>query len=141
MSKLICVLLILSSLGWAQASSDGAFSVHHLNNARYSLNPPQMREAESIYLCACSVVQREFHSGASGLCPHFTVVIGAERNELHSRRTQAGEIRMKKWDPIVFTQGVVVLTFDQMLTREVIVQLGNRALRQSNATVDVAGLK
>jgi hypothetical protein len=141
MSKLLSVLVVLSSFGLAQSSSDGAFSVHHLNNVNYSVRPAQMREAESIYHTACSVVQREFHSGASELCPHFTVVIGAEQNELHSRRAQGGEIWMKKWDPIVFAQGVVVLTFDHMLTRDVIVQLGNRALRQSNATADVAGLK
>lgn len=140
MSKLISVIILLASLGSAQSSSDGAFSVHHLNNVNYSLRPTQMREAESIYHAACSVVQHEFH-GASELCPHVAVVIGTELNELHSKRAQGGEIWMKKWDPTVFAQGVVVLTFDQMLTRDVIVQLGDRALRQSTATVNVAGVK
>lgn len=141
MSKLLAVLFILSSLGLAQSSSDGSFSVHHLNTVNPSLRPAQMLEAESVYHSACRVVQREFHKGASEPCPHFTVLVGAERNELHSRRTEDGQIWMKKWDPIVFAQGVVVLTFDQMLTRDVIVKLGNRALQQSNAAVDVAGLK
>ena len=48
---------------------------------------------------------------------------------------------MKKWDPFVFAEGVVVLTFDDMLTRDAIAQLGNRALQQSNAAINVAGLK
>jgi hypothetical protein len=141
MSKLLCALLVLSSLGLAQSSSDGSFSVRHITNVNFSLRPAQILEAESIYHSACSVVKREFYRGAGEPCPHFTVVIGAKRNELHSRRTQEGEILMKKWDPFVFAQGVVVLTFDDMLTRNTIAQLGSRALRQSNVDKDVAGLK
>jgi hypothetical protein len=45
---------------------------------------------------------------------------------------------MKQWDPIVFAKGVVVLSFDRMLTHDVVGQLGNRALRQTKAKVDVA---
>jgi hypothetical protein len=140
MLKVMFVLLVLSSVGLAQSSSDGSFSVHHFKNASYSLTPAQMREAESIYHSACAVVQHDFHSG-SELHPHLTVVIGAERNEVHSRRIPVGEIWMKNWDPIVFAQGVVVFAFDQMLPRDVIMQLANRAFRESNAAVDVAGLK
>ncbi|MGC2473189.1 MAG: hypothetical protein WA485_02555 [Candidatus Sulfotelmatobacter sp.] len=47
---------------------------------------------------------------------------------------------MKKWDLVTFAQGVAVLAFDSMLTHDVIVQLGNRGFRQSNAAVDVADL-
>jgi hypothetical protein len=140
MSRLLIVLLILSSLGFAQSSSDGSFSVHQLNNTRFPLKPAELIEAESIYHSACLVVQREFHKGANEPCPHFTVLVGAARNELQSKRTHEGQIRMKKWDLIVFAQGVVVLTFDQILARDMIVQLASQALRQSNA-VDVAGVK
>jgi hypothetical protein len=140
MLKGMFVLLVFSSVGLAQASSDGSFLVQDFKNAGDSLRPAQMREAESIYHSACAVVQHDFHSG-SELHPHFTVVIGAERNEVHSRRIPVGEIWMRKWDPIVFAQGVVVLAFDQMLTRDVMMQLANRAFRQSNAAVDVTALK
>lgn len=140
MLKAMCVLIVLSSIGLAQTSSDGSFSVQHLKNASELLKPPQMREAESIYQGVCAVVQHDFNRGASELRPHFTVVIGAERNEVHSRRTQDGEIWMKKWDLVTFAQGVAVLAFDSMLTHDVIVQLGNRGFRQSNAAVDVADL-
>jgi hypothetical protein len=141
MSKLLFILFFLSSVGFAQSSSDGSFSVHHLKKVNFSPTPAQILETEGIYHSACPVVQREFHKGASEPCPHFTGHIGAERNELHSRRTQDGQIWMKKWGPIVFAQGVVVLTFDQMLTLDVIVELGNRVVQQSNAVIDVAGLK
>jgi hypothetical protein len=100
-----------------------------------------MREAESIYHSACAAVQRKFHSGASTVHPHFPVVIGAERNELHSKRTQGGEIRMKNWDSIRVCTRRRGPSLYHLLTQDVIVQLTNRALRQADATVDVAGLK
>ena len=140
MLKAMFVIIVLSSVGVAQSSSDGSFSVHPFENGDYSLRPAQIREAENIYHSVCAIIQREFHSGAREVHPHFTVVIGAERNEVHSRLTEAGEIWLKKWDPIAFAQGVVVLAFDSMLTHDVIVQLGNRGLHQSNAAVDVVDL-
>jgi hypothetical protein len=141
MFKAMFALLVLCSVGLAQSSSDESFSVHHFKKANYSLKPAQMREAENIYRNVCATVERDFHRAGTELHPRFTVVIGAEANEVHSRRTQADEIWMKKWNPMMFAQGVVVLAFDQMLTRDVIVQLANRAFRQSNATVSVAGIE
>ena len=138
MSRVMFTLLVLVSAGLAQTAADGSFSVRHATDASYSLNPAQMRQAERLYQSACAVVRREFHSGSVELRPHFTVVIGTERNEVHSRRTEPGEIWMKKWDPTTFTQGSVVLAFDRILTHDVIVQLGNWVVQQNNATVDVA---
>ena len=66
------------------------------------------------------------------LRPHFTVGIGTERDELNFTSTERGEIGMKKWDPIKFTQGDVILAFEQMLTPDASVQLGNRVIRQYN---------
>ena len=39
---------------------------------------------------------------------------------------------MKKRDPIKFTQGNVILAFEQMLTPDASVHLGNRVIRQYN---------
>lgn len=90
-----------------------------------------MREAERLYQSACAVVRHEFQSDVE-LRPHFTVVIGAERDELNFTRTKRGGIGMKKRDPIKFTQGNVILAFEQMLTPDASVQLGNRVIRQYN---------
>jgi|SRR5271169_959177 len=148
MLKVMFTLLILASAGLAQSSSDGSFSVHHSRQATFSLSPAQMREAESLYRSACAVVQHDFRRGAGQLSPHFTVVVGTDRDEVYGNMIQAtsevhgnAEIRMKKWNPIIFAQGVAVLAFDQMLTGDVIRRLGDQAVRYSNATVDVAGLK
>ena len=144
MLKLMFALLVMASVGLAQSSSDGSFSVRNSRHENSSLSAAQMREAESLYQSACEAVQSDFHS-TEGLHPHFTVVIDADRNEVHSRgmKVDSGgvQIWMKKWNPTVFAQGVVVLAFHELLTRDLITQLGKRAVRNSNATVDVAGFK
>src|ERR1039458_2714241 len=137
MLKLMVTLLIVVSVATAQSSSDGSFSVHHSKHANFSLSRTQMREAESLYQSACVVVQQDFRVGTDVVHPHLTVVIGGESNEVHDMQ----EIRMKKWDPAMFAEGVVILAYHEQLTADKIKQLGNRAVRYSNATVDVAGLK
>jgi hypothetical protein len=47
---------------------------------------------------------------------------------------------MKNWDPITFSQRVVILALDEMLTKDVVVQLGNWAVHQKQRCVDVADL-
>ena len=147
MLKVMAILLILASASLAQTSSDGSFSVQHIKHEDFSLNAAQMREAETLYKSACEVVQREFHGSAGKLHPHFKVVIGADHNEVnglipHNKQSETGtEIRLKKWNPRMFAQGVVVLAFDELLSTDVISQLGNRAIRYSGAAVDVADVK
>ena len=137
MLKLMVTLLIAVSAAMAQSSSDGSFSVHHSKHANFSLSRVQMREAESLYQNACVVVQQDVRVSTEIVHPHFTVVVGAETNEVHNME----EIRMKKWNPTMFAEGVVILAYQQELTADKIKQLGNRAVRYSNATVDVAALK
>ena len=58
-----------------------------------------MRETETIFHSVCEVVQPEYHPAGGELHPHFTVIIGTEFKEVHSNRTQLGEIWMMKWEP------------------------------------------
>ena len=144
MLRVIFTILVLASASLAQSSPDGSFSVRHSKKANFSLSPAQMREAESLYQNACAIVQRDFHRGERELHPHFTVVIGADRDEVRAENTLlhvGNEIWMRKWHPSLFAQGVVVLAFGEMLTPDGIKELGMRAMRTTNATVDVAGLK
>lgn len=140
MLRAVLFLLAVSSVGLAQTSSDGSFSVRHLKKTNFSLSQAEMQEAESIYRSACAVVQNDFRGGTAELHPHFTVVVGTDHDEIFSRRAQSDEIWMKKWNPVLFSQGVVFLAFDQMLTPDVLVQLSSRAVRQSKAAVAVSGL-
>lgn len=132
MLKIMFVLLALPLVALAQASSDQSFSVHHSKKATFSLSTVQMREAERLYKSACMVVQRDFQT--ADLRPHFTVIIGADRNEVHTE----SEIWMKEWNPMVFARGVVLIA---LLKTKAIDRLTDRAVRYSNATVDVSALK
>jgi hypothetical protein len=142
MAKIIFTLLVLASASLAQSSSDGSFSVRHAKHANFSLSGTQMHEAEILYQNTCETVRHDFHS-ADELRPHFTVVIGTDRNEVHAVHLLhiGQEIWLKKWDPVAFAQAVVVLAFDEMLTREVVTQLSKRAVVYSNSTVDVSRAK
>jgi hypothetical protein len=147
MLRVMCSILLFASVGLAQSSSDGSFSVHHSKQPKFSLTPSQMREAESICQSVWTVVQREFRDSSGAVRPQFTVVIGADRNEVTGNTVHSDavpkiyELQMKKWDPVIFAQGVVILSFDQMLTDDTIRQLTTRAFRYRDSTVDVAGLK
>jgi hypothetical protein len=147
MLKTICILLVFASASLAQSSSDGSFSVRHSKHENFSLSPTQMHEAEILYKSACVVVQHDFNAVAGEVHPHFNVILGADRNEVHGamfeteKRLGPIEIRLKKWNPMLFAQGVVIVAFDQLLTADLITQLGNRAVRYSGATVNVADLK
>jgi hypothetical protein len=146
MLRLMLAVLVFVSVGLAQSSSDGSFSVRHAKNAKFSLSPAQMLEAERLYRNAVAVVQRDVHSSVDEPHLHFTVIVGKDRNMVHTVLVHEvrsdSEIWMKKWDPTVFAEGVVVLAVDDLLTVDMIKQLSKRAILLSNpADDDVAGVK
>ena len=73
---------------------------------------PQVREqAWKIYIAACTTVEREF--GATRLLrPRIVLVLGAEKDRLD---WEEGEIRLREWDPYLFTQGVMALAYRQLM--------------------------
>ncbi len=68
-------------------------------------------DAETVYISACSAVEREFRISRP-LMPQVTLVIGANRNRAY---WDAREIRLTKWDPYSFAQGVVIFAFEDLL--------------------------
>ena len=133
MLRILLALLILTSAVLAQSSSDGSFSVRDIAHGSPVLNPAQLREAESIYQNACAVVEHDFHS-SNLKHPHVDVIVGADRDLVHGRT----EMWMTKWDRDKFAQGIVLLL---LLNTNVIEQLSSRAVRYSNATVNVSTMK
>src|SRR5215470_1269864 len=136
MLKVLAAFFFCVSFSFAQSSSDGLFVVQNVRKPSSLLTAAQMRQAEKLYQSACSVVQREFH-GTMDLRPRFTVIIGTDHNEVHGR----SEIWLKQWNPAVFTEGVVVLAFSQILTPDAIKQMGERAVRYGDATIDVKDIR
>jgi hypothetical protein len=47
------------------------------------------------------------------------------------------ELRLKKWDKYFYAEGVLRLTFDQMLSPESKMRLAKRAVMESEAGVDL----
>ena len=135
MVKTVVAVFFLVSSSFGQ-SSDSLFNVRYTKHAHFVLSASQIGEAEKLYQTACAVVQRELHTDKS-LHPRFTVVLGAERDELHAD----AELWLKKWNPALFTQAVVVLSFDEMLPIDLRIQLTKRALQYNAATVDFSQLK
>jgi hypothetical protein len=133
MVKVFVALLVVTSVAFAQSSSDGSFSVHDIAHSNAVLTPAQLREAESIYQNACAVVQHDFHSGDLKHS-HVDVIVGTDRDLVHGR----SEIWMTKWNRDRFAQGIVLLL---LLNTDVIEQLGSRAVRYSSATINVSTMK
>jgi hypothetical protein len=75
------------------------------------VNPQVREQAWKIYLAACTTVEREF--GATRLLrPRIVLVLGAEKDRLD---WEEGEIRLREWDPYLFTQGVMALAYRQLM--------------------------
>jgi len=90
-------------------------------------------EADKVYLSACSVVQREF-GGNRVPRPQVTLILGAEVNRADRDHR---EIKLIKWDPYLFAQGVVVFAFEDLLPTEVRLTAAKRAIALVNSTVGV----
>lgn len=93
--------------------------------------------AQQIYLSACTVVQKEFRANRVPR-PHVTLIVGADMNEV---KWDSREIRLIKWDPYLFAQGVEVFAFDDLMPNEERMKLARRAVTWANSTIEVNHLK
>jgi hypothetical protein len=122
----ICVLA-LAGAGWAQ---DG-LTIDNRHKERMSA-----AEAEKIYSSACSVVQREFDIKHS-LRPQVRLVLGADKNEV---RFAGREVRLTKWNPYNFAQGVVWFAFEDMMPSQQRLTIAKRAVSWADSTVGIERL-
>lgn len=94
-------------------------------------------EAQKLYLSACSVIQREF-GGNRVPKPHVTLIVGADANEV---KWDSREIRLIKWDPYLFAQGVEVFAFEDLMPDEERMALAKRAVTWANSTAEVSSFR
>ncbi len=111
-------------------------------NAFFTIRNPKGQawpsaEAETVYLSACKVIEREF-SSPTPLRPQFTLSLGASRNNLSYSEH---EIQLTKWDKYKFAQGVVLLAFDELLSPKDRLQLARAAVLEVDSSVDVNALR
>jgi hypothetical protein len=75
------------------------------------VNPQVRQQAWKIYTAACTTVESEF--GATRLLrPRVVLVLGARKDRLD---WEQGEIRLRAWNPYLFTQEVMALAYRQLM--------------------------
>ena len=90
-------------------------------------------EAEKIYLSACSAIQRQF-GGNHVPRPQVTLIVGADSDQAHWDHR---EIRLIKWDPYLFAQGVVFFAFEDLMSTEQRIAVAKRAVTWGDSIVEV----
>ena len=126
--RLAISVFILASASFAQ----DAFDVVTTGRQRWPAD-----DAHRIYLAACTTVEREF-SSRHAIRPRFTLILGATANLVG--RDQR-EIRLEKWNPYLFAQGVVELAFEDLMTSDEWLAISKRAVTLADSTVDVGRLR
>jgi hypothetical protein len=92
-------------------------------------------EARKLYFSACLVLREEYGHDIS---PEAVLVLGAEKDVVDFHRH---EIRLVKWDRKLFAEGVVLLGFDQLMTREKSLIFANRAVDWADSRVEAGELR
>jgi hypothetical protein len=129
----IVVAAILS--GSALAQSDSPFVVQNQKKKKFPA-----AEAARIYDAVCVVVAREIRPEHPPLLqPHFTLVLGADKDEL-IQQNQVAELRLTSWDREKFSQAVVVMAVREILKGNNVSLLSRRALAWTDAVVPLAEL-
>jgi hypothetical protein len=117
-------LLVLATAGWAQ----GGFTV----DSKGKDQVPGV-EAQKIYDSACAVVEQQLGANRT-VRPQFKVVLGAAENSVNYDRR---ELKLTKWDPYLFAQAVVMLSFEDLMSPKQRAEMAKRALTWADATIDV----
>ena len=77
-------------------------------------------------------MQQEF-GGVHAIHPQFTLVLGADQDEAFWDRR---EIRLTKWNPYLFAEGVVIFAIGDLVKREQ-AGIARRAVMWADSTVDI----
>ena len=95
-----------------------------------------VQDAKKVYDSACSTVQHEFRI-STPVRPRLTLIVGASENKAS---VEPREIRLTKWDPYLFAQGVVIFAFEDLLPDKERVAVAMRSVKLAESTVDVKAL-
>lgn len=115
-------------------AASGAQSFLVIQGAARQRVPPEA--ADKIYQSAMAAVQHEF-AGSRPAGPQITVVVNADRNEVVWDKRQ---IRLVRWDPYLFAQGVVIFAFEDLMPTDRRLAIARRALTVAGSTVDAHAL-
>ena len=123
------VLAYIATITALPCLAQDSFSLRNVKQQKW----PEA-EARRIYQFASQAVQREFRAAAKPFRPHFTLVLGADKDQMD---INTNELRLVKWNKEFFAEGVVLFSFEQMLPADKKYQLTHRALSEAEATVNL----
>ena len=123
-ARLTVIVLLLAVAGWGQ----NFLAVQAKGRQRW-----QADEVDKLYLSACQAVQMEFGEGRP-VRPQITLILGAERDEAVVVKR---ELRLVKWDPYRFAEGVVIFAFEDLLTIDERLLVARRAVNLADSTTAV----
>jgi hypothetical protein len=131
----VAMLLAAVFSGSALAQSDSPFAVQNQKKKNFPA-----AEAARIYEAVCVVVAREVRPEHPPLLqPRFTLVLGADRDEL-VQQNQVAELHLTSWDREKFAQALVVLAVREILKADSVPTLSRRALAWTDAVVPMTEL-
>ncbi|MBI3475029.1 MAG: hypothetical protein HY010_04805 [Acidobacteria bacterium] len=122
-SRIMIVIVMLTAASWGQS----LFAVQVKGKQRWPAE-----EANHLYLSACSAVQQQF-GGVHAIRPQVTLVLGADQDGAF---WDTREIRLTKWNPYLFAEGVVIFAMGDLVKREQ-AGIARRAVMWSDSTVDI----
>lgn len=125
-SRLMVVVLVLAAGCWTQ----NLLTVQIKGRQKWPA-----AEVDKLYLSACSQVQREF--GTRPIRPQFTLVLGADKDQADLDRR---EIRLIKWNPDLFAQGVVIFAFEDLMPLDQRMAAARRAVNWAGSTVEIKAI-
>jgi len=128
MKNLVRVAMLVVAFASACCAQEAVVNVSSKGKQKWSPS-----EVDTVYLAACTAVQREFGDSIV-LRPPVALVLGAETNAVDFDKKT---ILLKRWDHTLFAQGVVVLAFEDLLTPQRRMMITNRAVNLAQATVNI----
>jgi hypothetical protein len=132
-AALLVGVAMLSPLALAQ--DDNPFAVKNEKNKEWPA-----AEANRIYASACMLVAREVRpERPPELRPHFTLVLGADKDQIIERNHQI-ELRLKTWNREKFAHGVVLLAAREVVKSKAVLTLTQRTLTWTDAVVPATEL-
>jgi len=105
MKNLVRVAMLVVAFASACCAQEAVVNVSSKGKQKWSPS-----EVDTVYLAACTAVQREFGDSIV-LRPPVALVLGAETNAVDFDKKT---ILLKRWDHTLFAQGVVVLAFEDL---------------------------
>ena len=128
MKNLVRVAMLVVAFASACCAQEAVVNVSSKGKQKWSPS-----EVDTVYLAACTAVQREFGDSIV-LRPPVALVLGAETNAVDFDKKT---ILLKRWDHTLFAQGVVVLAFEDLLTPQRRMMITNCAVNLAQATVNI----